>query len=113
MADTNQDNPESGSPVVKIDLVINILTRITTLQDQMEETIDTKNKYRLLLFEPKLLFGYKKDFAAFFVAFNLYKDYCSSVMGAEEIRREINKIRIYDARLALSIENLLGLSNSY
>ncbi|HLG24486.1 MAG TPA: hypothetical protein VI564_06170 [Candidatus Nanoarchaeia archaeon] len=79
----------------------------------MEETIDTKNKYRLLLFEPKLLFGYKKDFAAFFVAFNLYKDYCSSVMGAEEIRREINKIRIYDARLALSIENLLGLSNSY
>tara|TARA_Y100000310_G_C20694915_1_gene824935 strand:- start:3245 stop:4894 length:1650 start_codon:yes stop_codon:yes gene_type:complete len=74
----------------------------------MDKIIDLKERYQIMLFDPRLLFSYRKDCIAFLIAVRLYNSYKGPTSPeAGFINGKIQEIARYDRELAQEIRNIL------
>ena len=89
---------------------LNILTKIAPQIASMERLVEIIKKYQLMLYEPLLLFRYRKDWIAFLLAFKLYNGYKLGNINNDAAKRYIQQIIFYDKELADQIENVLPVT---
>ena len=95
------------------DIVLDKLNRLMSAYEPMEKVREIKIKYQVLLFEPRLLFRYKKNWIAYLIAFILYNSYKTQTIKVEDIRRYIEQIRAHDIELAENIRKILPIVENH
>ena len=109
----NRTIPNQDSVTAKpsnLDRALLLLNLIIPQQDEMETLVKMEKRYEMLLYEPELLFKYRKGFAAFLIAFRLYNGYKTGRMiRADDASNYINQIRFYDKELADDVEKIFPL----
>src|SRR3989344_2790543 len=104
MADNNisSDGVDTGHK----NKVLGMVKELVVLENQLKALIRLKESYQATLFEPSLLFRYRKDFRALWIALQLYTKYKSIALGTEAAQY-IEQIRSYDRELAKEIERVI------
>ena len=71
----NANGPETGNqlPQSKSDVVNAVVEHLMQLQQRMDSIIELKKSYQSMIFEPRLLFAYRRGCIAFLMALQLYK----------------------------------------
>ena len=87
---------------------LNILSQLNPFIEEMERLIGIQKRFQMLLYEPELLFKYRKNWIALLIATRLFNNYRTlKTLKSEDIRKNIEEIRVYDKGLAENIEKML------
>lgn len=97
-------------PMTKLDRAFNLVKVLATIQDSIDRLYVTEKRFEMMLHEPSLLFRFRKDWVAFFIASRLYTNYKTKAMKAEEISSYVDKIRLHDPKFAEKVEKVLPRS---
>lgn len=87
--------------------VRNIMRTLGPLMASMENLVEIQERFKLMLYEPRLLFNYRKDWAAFLIALRMYNKYKREKVNGDEAKKSIQQVRLYDREFADDIENIL------
>ena len=98
-------------PQFKADLVMSLLDRLAPIQEEIEKTIDFKNAYQIMLYEPKLLLEHRKECRAFLGGVRLYNLIKTTGFNRDWSRHYIKQIKQDDQELAIQISRILPLAD--
>ncbi len=118
MAETHYTNARQNTGVndfndIKRVLTMNtrrvqlIMSSLGPLMASMENLVEIGERYKLMLYEPQLLFSYRRDWIAFLIALRLYNKYKRERVSRDEAKKFVQQIRLHDKKLADGIESAL------
>lgn len=103
---------EGQSGFNNIDRAIQLIDALTPIQNIIERIAEIKIRYQSMLFEPRLLFKYRKTWIAYLTAFRLYNSIkMGKILQPDSVGKDMNQIELYDRRLAKEVESILSLSD--
>lgn len=102
----------STNRAVNVQRVLKILEELAPLIASMDRLVKTEKKFEMMLFEPTLLFEYRRNYMAFLIAVELYKKHKEGTLQNEEANRSIEQVKLYDAELAEEIRKVLPIIDS-
>ena len=90
--------------------VSNIMRTLGPLMVSMENLVEISERFKIMLYEPQLLFKYRKDWIGFLWAIRLYNTSKSGSVRNNEAQSYLQQIILYDTELASNVEDVLSMT---
>ncbi len=100
--------------ISKLDRTLYFISTLASMHKSIDSAIELKEKYQMLLFEPSLLFRYRKDWIPFLLAVRLYNILrMPDGTGRNVLNNFLGNIEKYDPELAKEIRGIIETSSRH
>jgi len=93
-----------GVSISKRKVALTLLNELSPLMASMERLVNITKRFQMMLYEPSLLFKFRKDWIGFLVAVRLYIKYKSGKIDNAEAKNYTQQIKSFDDKFAEDIE---------